>query len=81
MLDIQYTQTPLSDIQYTQTPAVATTNDGAAYTTVYDEDQNSITIIIGSPTVTMTAACAALSFTLQHALLIMIPFLLIYSCM
>jgi leishmanolysin-like peptidase len=81
MSDIQYTQIPLSDIQYTQAPAVATTSDGAAYTTVYDEDENSITIIIGSPTVTMTAACAAVSFTLQHALLIMIPFLLINSWM
>jgi leishmanolysin-like peptidase len=79
--DIHYTQTPLSDIQFTETPAVATTNDGAAYTTVYDEGQNSITIIIGSPTVTMTAACAAVSFTLQHALLIMIPLLLINSWM
>ena len=64
----------MPDIQYTQTPAVATILDGGAYSSVYDEDENSITIIIGSPTVSMTAGGAAVSFTLQHVVfLIMLP--------
>jgi hypothetical protein len=67
----------MPDIQYTQTPAVATILDGGAYSSVYDEDENSITIIIGSPTVAMTAGGAAVSFTLQHVVfLIMLPSLL-----
>lgn len=72
----------MSDIQYTQTPAVATILDGGAYSSVYDEDENSITIIIGSPTVSMTASGEAMSFALQHLVfLVMLPFLLINSWM